>query len=206
MVGLTLKDSPWGPAGWAAAKLWLFGLPVLWHLLVDRQRLSISPARQGGFGVAVLTGTLAAAGIASGYLLIGHRVIEAALIRKTLEPIGLTRPQTYIALSVYWIVINSVLEEYVFRWFIMRKCERLIGPAAAIAASAAIFVVHHSIAMAAYFPWWINLLASAAIFTAGAVWSWLYVRYRSIWVPYISHAIADVAIFALGGWLIFGRT
>jgi uncharacterized protein len=203
LVGLTLGDTAVGPVGWALAKAWLFGLPVLWHVLIDRQRLSLSPARRGGFGMAAATGVLAVLGIIGGYLLVGRMFIEAALLRKTLEPLGLTDVRLYIAASAYWILINSVLEEYVFRWFIVRKCEAITGPALAVIASAAIFVVHHSIAMAAYFPWWINLIASAAIFAAGAVWSWLYVRYRSIWVPYLSHALADLAIFTLGGYLLF---
>jgi membrane protease YdiL (CAAX protease family) len=42
------------------------------------------------------------------------------------------------------------------------------------------------------------------VFTGGAIWSWLYVRYRSIWPGYLSHAIVDVAVFAVGWWIIFG--
>lgn len=204
-VGLTLKGSAWAPVGWAIAKAWLFGLPVLWHVLVDHKRPSLSPPRAGGWDVAMLTGLLAAAGIVGAYLVVGERFIDVVLLRKTLEPLGLMRPGVYIAASAYWILINSVLEEYVFRWFIVRKFELLIGPRAAVAASALAFVVHHTVAMAVYFPWWMNLLASISIFVAGAVWSWLYIRYRSIWVPYLSHAIADIAIFVLGGYVLFGR-
>ena len=205
IVGLTLRDSPWGPVGWALAKAWLFGLPVFWHVVIDRRRPSLSPARHGGWNVALLTGALAMIGIVGGYLLLGRWFIEAALLRKTLEPLGLTRPGVYIAGCAYWILINSVLEEYVFRWFIVRKCEALMKPGAAVATSAIMFVIHHAVAMAAYFPWWVNAVACVAIFLAGAVWSWLYMRYRSIWIPYVSHAMADIAIFGLGAYLLFGR-
>lgn len=203
VVGLTLKGSAWGPIGWAIAKMWLFGLPLLWHVLVDRERPSLSPARRGGFGAALFTGLLAIIGIVGGYLLVGRGFIDAALLRKTLEPLGLLNPRIYIAASLYWILINSVLEEYVFRWFIVSKCEVLMGGGAAIAVSALIFIIHHTVAMAVYFPWWINLIASLSIFVAGATWSWLYIRYRSIWIPYLSHAMADIAIFVIGGYLLF---
>ena len=42
------------------------------------------------------------------------------------------------------------------------------------------------------------------IFIGGTVWSGLYLRYRSIWPGYASHAIVDVAVFGIGWWVIFG--
>ena len=36
----------------------------------------------------------------------------------------------------YWILINSVLEEYVYRWFIYSKCEAAVPPVLAVLASA----------------------------------------------------------------------
>ena len=41
-----------GALCFAASKLWLFGLPIVWRLVVDREPLSLSPPRHGGFGVA----------------------------------------------------------------------------------------------------------------------------------------------------------
>ena len=38
-----------------------------------------------------------------------------------------------------------------------------------------------------------------------ASWGWLYLRHRSIWSGYVSHAIVDVAVFVIGYGLIFGR-
>jgi hypothetical protein len=50
------------------------------------------------------------------------------------------------------------------------------------------------------------VLGSCGVFLGGAAWSWLYLRYRSIWPGYVSHAIADAAIFIIGYRLIFGGT
>ena len=38
----------------------------------------------------------------------------------------------------------------------------------------------------------------------GVIFSWLYVQYRSVWVAWVAHAIADVAIFAIAWQLIVG--
>ena len=44
----------------------------------------------------------------------------------------------------------------------------------------------------------------AVLFAGGVAWSWLYVRYGSIWPGYLSHAIVDVAVFGTGAALLFG--
>lgn len=206
LVAFVFEQGPLGAALWGAAKVWLFGLPVAWWLWVEKQPLSLSPVKRGGWGMAWLTGLVMGGGIVGGYLLLGRPYINPQLLRDKLEPLGLSNPWVYIAGAAYWILINSVLEEYVFRWFVFRQCEVLLGGKRAmwaVAASGLVFTVHHTIAMGAYFPWWINAAASAAIFLAGAVWSWMYLRYRSVWIPYISHAIADLAIFVLGYRILF---
>ena len=48
-----------------------------------------------------------------------------------------------------------------------------------------------------------NVLASIGIFGAGVIWSGLYAKYRSVWIPYISHLWADIAVFGIGAYLIF---
>jgi len=69
--------------------------------------------------------------------------------------------------------------------------------------SAGVFVAHHTIALSAYVPWWMNGVCSLGVFLGGAMWSWLYLRYRSIWPGWVSHAFADVAIFVIGWVVLF---
>jgi membrane protease YdiL (CAAX protease family) len=47
-------------------------------------------------------------------------------------------------------------------------------------------------------------ICSAGIFIGGSVWSYMYVRYESIWPGYLSHAIVDLCIFGIGAFMIFG--
>ena len=96
------------------------------------------------------------------------------------------------------------MEEYVYRWFIYRQCETLMRGTAAVVASAAIFTAHHVIAVSQYLDLRFTILASAGVFAGGVVWSVLYLRYRSIWPCWISHVFADIAVFAIGWWLLFG--
>jgi membrane protease YdiL (CAAX protease family) len=116
----------------------------------------------------------------------------------------LNHPGAYILGAIYWITLNSLAEEYVWRWFVFRKFEILIGGKLAVVAAAAAFTAHHVIVLAAQFNWPITLLGSLGVFTGGAIWSGLYLRYRSVWPCYVSHAIVDAAIFVIGYRLIFG--
>ena len=185
-------------------KIWLFAVPLYWFLKIDRGTISWSKPEQGGYGMAVGLG-FAMSGLMMGAWLLLGKWIDADLLRDALEPVGLLDIRLYLVAAIYWIVINSLLEEYVFRWFLVIKSEALVGPGnRAIILSALIFVVHHTVALAVFgFPWWANLIASVSVFVGGAVFSWLYVRYRSVWIPYIAHAICDIVVFTVGAFIIF---
>lgn len=103
------------------------------------------------------------------------------------------------------INLKKSVPRTVWRWFVFRKSEVLWGGKLGIVAAALAFTAHHVIALAAQFNWGITLLGSLGVFVGGATWNWLYLRYRSIWPGYVSHAIVDLAIFIIGYRLIFGQ-
>jgi hypothetical protein len=119
---------------------------------------------------------------------------------------GLTNKAVFIAGMIYWIFLNSLLEEYVFRWFVTTKSISLLGSElGGILLSALMFTLHHTLALHLFgFEWWQTVMASFGLIAAAAIWSWLYVRYKSIWVCWVSHAICDVAVFGIGYLVIFG--
>jgi len=199
-------EAPLGKALFVITKLWVSLLPLAWLLLVDRQRPSWSPARKGGFGMAALSGLLIAAVILGIYhvaLRLGF--INPEAIASTAAQTGLNRIGFYIVGAVYWITLNSLMEEYVWRWFTFRKFEAILPGRLAVVATGLGFTAHHVVALAAQFDWRITLLGSLGVFMGGLVWSWLYLRYRSVWPCYLSHAIVDAPIFWIGYDLIFRR-
>lgn len=194
-----------GQSVFIAGKLWLAVFPLAWWLKVERGRWSGSPPRRGGFGVAVMLGLLIAGAIFGGYAVATHLGwIDPATVAGRAAQTGLNHPSIYVAGAVYWVTLNSLMEEYVWRWFVFRQCEGLAGGPAAVVLSALAFTLHHIVALAGQFSWTITLLGSAGVFTGGAIWSLLYLRYRSIWPCYVSHAIVDLPIFIIGWRLIFG--
>ncbi|MEC7704665.1 MAG: type II CAAX endopeptidase family protein [Candidatus Thermoplasmatota archaeon] len=185
-------------------KLWLLCVPFIWYLKMDGGTFSWSKPEHGGYWVSIGLGITMSIVMVSAWMLLGN-AIDTKLLADALEPVGLMEPRVYLLATIYWILINSLLEEYVFRWFLVVKSEELVGEGIpAIILSALIFVVHHTVALFVFgFPWWANLICSLALFIGGAIFSWLYVRYRSIWIPYIAHAICDIAVFGVGAIILF---
>ena len=197
-------DTVLGKTIFTISKIWLFGLPAIWYLFIERGKLSVSVPRKGGFGLGVLSGLAISAAILLAYLLVGQLFLDKGAIRDKVHAIGLDSIGVYAAGAAYWILVNSVLEEYVWRWFVVKQCSRLFRPLTAILLSAFFFTVHHTFGLKTLMPWPATWVCSFGVFTGGALWSWLYVKYESIWPGYVSHAIVDLCIFGIGAVIAFG--
>ncbi len=193
-----------GRIAYGLSKAWILLLPLVWRVWVDKDRLSFSPARKGGFKAAALLGVTIGVVILAAYGLIGRTWIDPETVREAASTNGIGEIWQYLGLVVYLALVNSLLEEYVWRWFVFRKCETLVGGWPAVLLSAAMFTIHHIVALKAQFDWSVTIVGSLGVFVGGAVWSWCYLKYRSIWPGYVSHLIADVVIFVIGWHLIFG--
>lgn len=191
-----------GKALFAASKVWLVVLPVAWTRFVDRAPLGYSPVRHGGFLAGLCSGLVLSGFILAAYAGLGATLLDRAFFVARMREIGLGSLPVYVAGAAYWILINSVLEEYVWRWFVYSKCEALVRPAPAVGLAALCFTLHHYIALQSFCSWPVALAGSAGVFTAGAVWSFLYRRYRSIWPAYLSHALVDLCVFGIGAALL----
>ena len=192
-------------AGWVASKLWILLLPALWHRLVDGRRLRLPAPRRDGMQAACITGLLFVVAIAMMYFLVGGRWIDVAAARARIAASGLDRPGLYLAMAVYWCTINSLLEEYVWRWFVFTRCQAVLSRGRAVVAAGLFFTMHHTIALAVFFAdAKVVALASIGIWIAGATWAWIYLRSRNIYAAYVSHVFADVVIFWIGYRIVFG--
>ena len=205
LSALHARQGALGTLLWVAAKFWLFVLPALWHRFAQKRPFSLSRPRQGGFGVAFGVGLLMFFMIWGAFLLLGRGALSPALIREKVHAFGLDQALIYWAAALYWIGVNSLLEEYVFRFFLYRQSEILVQGLKwpAVLMAAVFFTAHHSVALAAFIPARQNALASLGVFAAGVIWSAMYARYRSVWIPYISHALADIGVFTVAAYLIF---
>jgi membrane protease YdiL (CAAX protease family) len=194
-----------GQGIFGAAKVWILILPLIW-LITGRTRGDGLKPHRHGLGAGALLGGLIAATIVAAYATFAHAIIPVAQMREAVAHLGLGQPIVYTGFALYTIMINAWLEEYVWRWFVFRQCEALMPPLVAVITSALLFTGHHTLAMSVQTTWPVTLLVSVGVFLGGCAWSWLYLRYRSIWPGYISHVIVDVAVFAIGWMILFNGT
>lgn len=199
---IMFPNSSLGQSIFLFSKIWLFTLPVLWHFFIDKEKISFSPAKKGGYLFGSISGTIISIIIILAFILLGDQLIDKDYFIQKLSGVGLNKLSFYIGAALYWTLINSVLEEYVWRWFVVKKCEMIMKPKVAIIASAIFFTLHHIVALSVYFNPLAVTLCSLGVFIGGIIWSFMYVKYRSIWPGYLSHAIVDLAIFIIGGILL----
>jgi uncharacterized protein len=203
MVFEPTRGTPLGQGLYFFSKIWILVLPIVWLKMVDRQPFSLSPVRRGGLLVGMMLGLIIGAAIIGGYLLFASKLIDASEMRGAADRNGIGTIGAYLGLVLYLTFVNSLLEEYVWRWFVFRKCELIVGGKLAVVLSALMFTLHHVIALAAQTNWTTTLIASTGVFIGGCTWSWCYLRYRSIWPGYVSHLIVDAAVFVVGWWILF---
>ncbi len=184
-----------------------FTFPFFYALLFDRSRLRPSAPTARGLGLAIGFGSLVAAGMFVLYAvwLRGTPLMEVAgrqIIGK-LREFGLATPAGYVLFGGFISVVHSLFEEYYFRWFIFGGLKRYLRLSGAVALSALAFMAHHIVVLAVYFPGAAEFLTvvlpfSLCVAVGGAVWAWLYDRAQSLYAPWLSHLIVDVAIMVVG--------
>ncbi|MFN3167528.1 MAG: type II CAAX prenyl endopeptidase Rce1 family protein [Phycisphaeraceae bacterium] len=216
-------DTWYGQTVHLAAKGWLLLFPLAWVVWAQRGRLTLPKWSWRGMTAGVVTGVLTLAVIIGAWELFAHRMVDVAMFREKMHEIGLGTPARFLGFAAAVTVINALLEEYVWRWFVYEKARDTLaiwfgGSVKAMAVPGAVpgaipgaivlaglfFVLHHSVAMSVYFDWRVNALASLGIFMGSATWSILYIKYKNIYAGYISHVFADIALFYVGYRVAFG--
>jgi hypothetical protein len=184
-----------------------FGLPAVWALAIERRRFVRAGPRLSST-IGGLASGLLIAGVMLGayYALAGSPQLAAAAVavRTRLASIGFSSRTQFILIGLFYAALHSWLEEFYWRWFVFGRLRELVLPTAAIAISSLCFMAHHVIVLMTYFPGPAAIALSAAVALAGGFWAWLYRRTNSLYGPWLSHLMADAAIFAVGYQLVFG--
>jgi hypothetical protein len=194
-----------GQIAFSLCQVWLLTLPLAWFFWVDHGKLSISLPKRRELLAGTVLGLLMFGIILGAYWLFGQHWIDVRDVRAKAQQVGIGSPIIYLVGAMYWTFINSLFEEYIWRWFVYSKCEVLIPGKGAALLCGLLFTLHHIINLVAYTEnWLVVVLASLGVFLAGAIWSWCYLVYRSIWSSYFSHILADLAIAIVSWQLLFG--
>ena len=208
----------WNPAiqktTYSLTKLVMLVLPVFYCIFVARERWQIRPFNKRGlleggvFGIGVLLGMCLIYFYwlkPSGMVAPGSAPANA--ITAKLVSFGMDSPMRFWLFGAFVSFLHSGLEEYYWRWFTFSRLRRLIPTIPATIVSGFGFMLHHVVILGVYFgvarieTW----LFSLGVAVGGAYWSWLYARKDSIYAPWLSHAIIDIAIFIIGYDIAFSQ-
>ncbi|HSH04477.1 MAG TPA: CPBP family intramembrane glutamic endopeptidase [Anaerolineae bacterium] len=196
-------DTTLGQTIYAFGKLWLLGWPLSWLWFVDKYRPQWHWPTKEMTLVGIGLGLAINAVILGGYWLLGPYLLDTTAIATMAAEAGLNNLTRYIAAFLFWVTINSAIEEIIWRWFVVRQAELLTNAAGAVLIAALGFTAHHVLAMRLFFDWPMTILASLGLIIGASLWSATYIHYRSLWPAYISHALVDIAVFGLGYIFIF---
>jgi len=197
---------------YAAAKGVQFLFPLFWVVVIlkGRPAWNVQPGGTrkslwlgGVFGLALLVAMVA---LYHGVIQSLPVFLEAAIqIRAKISSLGMDSQGRYVVMALFYSIIHSLLEEYYWRWFVFRQLNHLLTTPWAILISSLGFMTHHVVVLSAFFGWTSPLtwLFSLSVAIGGAIWAWLYHRYRTLWGPWLSHALIDAAIFLIGYHLSF---
>tara|TARA_Y100001970_G_C14021228_1_gene743627 strand:+ start:256 stop:957 length:702 start_codon:yes stop_codon:yes gene_type:complete len=182
---------------WTLMKVWLIVMPTLWLLLIDKEKLSWSST--SGFGIIVGAIWTLPVGLCIWFLYTYclESYVDKEGIRQQIQLFGLTTPVMFWSFALMISFGNALMEEYVWRWFVYSKCKTVAGSMKGIVLAAFFFTAHHVIVIWNFGDVSIVAIGSVAIFFAGCLWCYLYETYQSIWPGYISHVVADLAVFTI---------
>jgi membrane protease YdiL (CAAX protease family) len=128
--------------------------------------------------------------------------------RQRLQALDLATPAGYLLLAVGLSVAHSLFEEYYWRWFALGELARRLPRSTALLAASLAFAAHHWIVLdcflAGSYRWTAVLPLTLLVAASGAVWGWLFLRFRTLLPPWLSHLLVDAALMAIGYRLVFG--
>lgn len=204
---VVLAGQPASRVVYAIGKLIQFALPLVAIGLRAAPTGPSWPRRRGvALGLASGGGILAL--MLGLYRALRHDPLLAGaseLVHGKLGDFGLDSPAGMIGVGLFYALGHSLLEEYYWRWFAFGVLRGLLAQTPAIAIASLGFMAHHVILLAAFLGAGSALtwIASLAVAAGGAWWCWLYHRSGSLAGPWISHALVDAAIMAIGYDLAF---
>ena len=192
-----------GSVIYLGTKVWILIFPFICWIWFQKNKIEFQAPNLPSIKDGILTGLIFTLIIIGSYFVLAHGKIDFTDMKKVLLDGGISSLKIYIYLAITLTILNSLFEEYIFRWFIFEQLSTKLKRNLAIFICSFIFMIHHTVVLYAYIPWYFNLLVSLSILFAGVVWSYLYHKHNSIIPGYISHICADIAVFVIGYFALY---
>jgi membrane protease YdiL (CAAX protease family) len=127
VAALHIAPGAAGRVVFLAAKLWLLLFPAVWYITVERGRPGWSPPERGGLAAGAAAGAAMAAAVLLAWWGALEGQVDPRPIRVAAAEMGLGGQAGFVAGAASWILVNSLVEEVVWRWFVLRQLQALPG-------------------------------------------------------------------------------
>ncbi len=149
-----------------------------------------------GLFFGFLTGTVLFLAILIGSWLLLTTEVNALWIRRVLMHWGLT--SDWIGLFVLYItVINSLLEELLWRGFVLERLLPSMSRVRAVLLSSFFYSLYHLILASILFGVKWGLIITGLVFIVGNIWGWLKLHYHGVYATWVSHLLADLGLMVV---------
>ena len=157
--------------------------------------------RREGLGLGLLLGGGIFAAIMGAFFLCRPFLDLDAIAEGLLGKEGVSR-ENFLWVALYISIVNSLLEELLFRGLAFLELRRHTGEPFAAVFSAAAFAAYHIAILDGWFVWWVWGLCMAGLFLGGLIFVRLD-RCGSLLPSWLAHAGANLAINTIG-LIMFG--
>lgn len=188
--------------------IWMLCFPIYWQKFVERQPIDFKLTQTNtNLWIGIILGLGMFGLIIGSYYTVGRFWLDTTDIRARVAKMQMNVPLMIFGFGAFQTFINSLIEEYVWRWFVYQKCEILVGKKVAVWLSAVFFTLHHLILLVAYTNN-LSLIAvgAIAVLLAGAIWARCFAITRSLLPIYISHLAADLALVLVSWQVLLDRS
>jgi len=185
-------------------KILLFTLLPIVYSLVDRQvhlsklfcfnKSSIKLAAFLGVGVYIF--------ILSAYLILAPYFDFSKVTLALQNNIGVNK-SNFVFVAIYISFINSLLEEFFFRGISFLTLKDVLSRKVSYLFSATVFALYHIAIMTSWFSLPLFIILIISLFVAGLMFDWLDEKNGNIYVSWMVHMSANLAINTIG-FILFG--
>ncbi|MEP6544682.1 hypothetical protein NDI47_21370 [Microcoleus vaginatus GB1-A2] len=126
IAGLYIAPGIWGQTLSVLCQLWLLVFPIAWSVFVERKKLSLSLPKRQELLAGAIWGIFMFAVIVGIYSFLGQQWIDPVVAKEKSYQLGISSANIYLIVEAYFVLVNSLIEEFTWRWFVCNKCQILI--------------------------------------------------------------------------------
>lgn len=182
----------------------LFFFIPLYYLFISKSNLhkKLLPIKKQSIIIGILFGIGTYGFILGGYFLL-RMAFDFSQVTKTIDANLGVNATNFIYVSLYISLVNSLLEEFFFRFFVYYNLQRFVSKGKAMTFSAAAFGLYHLAIMNQWFSPLLFILLIIGLLITGFIFIWLNERTKTIFTSWIVHMFANFAINTIG-FILFG--